>query len=248
MKEETVRDLLAVNHNFYETFGTSFAATRRRIQPGVRRFLNEFAADGDWLDLGCGSGALGVEWSLSGFSGSYHGTDFSESLLTEARQLTAETRNPSFKISYSLADLLDENWDAAFPSSRFHGVSAFAVLHHIPGAHHRKRILEQAAKLLRQDGLFCCSVWQFQNSPKLMNRVIPWERVGIDEAALETGDLLLDWRAEQTGDRSRLGLRYVHLFSEAELIDLALSVGFKVQETFYSDGKSGNLALYLVAR
>jgi hypothetical protein len=51
---------------------------------------------------------------------------------------------------------------------------------------------------------------------------------------------LLDWRSGGTG------LRYVHHFSEGELITLAESSGFAVVETFYSDGKEGNLAIYQV--
>jgi len=36
----------------------------------------------------------------------------------------------------------------------------------------------------------------------------------------------------------------VHHFNEPELADLAESSGFDVLDTFYSDGKEGNLAIY----
>ena len=58
MKEEIIKKLLAINQEFYQSFGEAFAETRRRIQPGVKRVLAELIHDGDWLDLGCGSGAL----------------------------------------------------------------------------------------------------------------------------------------------------------------------------------------------
>jgi len=38
----------------------------------------------------------------------------------------------------------------------------------------------------------------------------------------------------------------VHTFNEAGLTHLAEAAGFTVQESFYSDGKSGDLALYQV--
>ncbi len=55
---------------------------------------------------------------------------------------------------------------------------------------------------------------------------------------MDENDYLLDWRS---GGR---GLRYVHHFNETELSKLAESSGFEIVETFYSDGKEGNLAVY----
>ena len=69
--------------------GTAFAATRRRIQPGVRAFLATVRDGSEWLDLGCGSGALAAEWARLGICGGYSGRDFSSALLSEARALTA---------------------------------------------------------------------------------------------------------------------------------------------------------------
>jgi hypothetical protein len=57
---------------------------------------------------------------------------------------------------------------------------------------------------------------------------------------VDAGDYLLDWR--QGGS----GLRYVHHFDEAELSALAATTGFRVLETFYSDGEGGRLGLYQV--
>ena len=90
MKDATISALLDLNHLFYQKFGRSFAQTRRRIQPGVRRVLEQLPEQGNWLDIGCGSGWLAVEWALSGDKcGSYLGLDFSETLLDEARRNTA---------------------------------------------------------------------------------------------------------------------------------------------------------------
>jgi hypothetical protein len=43
---------------------------------------------------------------------------------------------------------------------------------------------------------------------------------------------------------TQTGLRYVHLFSEAELVELTQQTGFSIISQFYSDGRNGNLALY----
>ena len=127
---------------------------------------------------------------------------------------------------------------------KFDGILAFASLHHIPGRENHLRNFGQAKGLLKTGGTFIFSVWQFQNSPKLMKRVQPWERAGISEERLEPGDTLLDWRFALPESSEKQGLRYVHLFEEKEIEALAERSGFCVTEQFYSDGAEGNLALY----
>ncbi len=240
-------ELLEINRRFYSEFGPAFAATRRRIQPGVSRVLESIRRDipSDWLDLGCGSGALGQIWFGQGRSGSYTGLDFSGPLLEEAKKVTASLSTDQLKLCYVPGDLMDPEWPVRFVAKKFDGVLAFASLHHIPGRENHLRIFRQVYNLLRPGGRFIFSVWQFQNSPKLMQRVQPWSAAGIDPDVLESGDTLLDWRYALPDNESRIGLRYVHLFSESELEELAAESGFVVRNHFYSDGAEGNLALYL---
>ena len=65
---------------------------------------------------------------------------------------------------------------------------------------------------------------------------MPWP----DDMTVEAHDYLLDWRS---GGK---GLRYVHHFEERELAELAKASGFRIMDTFYSDGEKGNLGLYQV--
>jgi len=248
MKQPIIEKLLEINRKFYYDFGDAFAATRRRIQPGIRRFLTEIPRDGDWLDLGCGSGALGVEWALSAKSGSYLGLDFSEPLLREAMLNTDHLAKGNLSIRYGFVDLMNPGWDEVFSDHSFDGVCAFASVHHIPGAVHHQKIFHTISRILKPGGLFVISVWQFQNSPKLMNRIVPWETIGIQSSELETGDTLLDWRYSLPGQPEQTGLRYVHLFTSAELHQLAEDANFQIEDEFLSDGAEGNLALYLICR
>ena len=76
--------------------------------------LEEFIHDGDWLDLGCGSGALITHWIKPELKGSYTGLDFSEALLCEARKnLLDQPDHPGLDVRYLQADLLDANWALA---------------------------------------------------------------------------------------------------------------------------------------
>ena len=246
MDPRTASELLEINRRFYSEFGDAFAATRRRIQPGVNRILETITPDvpSDWLDLGCGSGALGRIWSEQRRCGSYTGVDFSGPLLREAEKVTEGLSGEQLRIRYLPGDLMDPDWTKEIGSRKFDGVLAFASLHHIPGRENHLRIFRQVRDLLKAGGSFIFSVWQFQNSPKLMKRVQPWDRAGIPEEALEEGDTLLDWRFALPENGEKQGLRYVHLFSEEEIGDLADRSGLRVTEQFYSDGAEGNLALY----
>lgn len=247
MKEETIRQLLLINHRFYQSFGSAFSETRRRLQPGVERILADFLHEGDWLDLGCGNGVLGQRLANQGALGSYLGLDFSAPFLEEAALAASRLApHPGFNLNYAKADLLDEQWSAALPNDKFDVVLAFAALHHLPGAKNRARVLKQVAPLLKSGGVFIHSEWQFQNSPKLMARVQDWTIAGLSAADVEPGDTLLDWRHRPGIPPTETGLRYVHLFSREELRALALETGFEISEEFSSDGASGDLALYQV--
>ena len=247
MDSQTAAALLELNRVFYSEFGNAFAKTRNRIQPGVSKVLTTIPveAPSDWLDLGCGSGALGKIWTGQGRSGSYTGMDFSGPLLQEAEKIASDFSNDRMSLCYLSGDLMDPDWPALFAERRFDGILAFASLHHIPGRENHLRIFRQVHELLKPGGRFIFSVWQFQNSPKLMQRIQPWKEAGLDPEHLEKGDTLLDWRYALPENKEKQGLRYVHLFTEEELKELADESGFAVIKHFYSDGAEGNLALYL---
>lgn len=245
MNQSTIDRLLSLNSTFYQSFGQAFAKTRLRIQPGVRRALDGWVPQaGRWLDLGCGSGALGVVWADSGRKGLYLGIDSSQALLDEARRETQALSTPALAIRYELGDLAGD-W-AGVCEGPFDGVLCFAALHHLPGEQVRLRVLQQVRGLLPAGGLFIHSNWQFQHSPKLLARVQPWERIGLTAADVEEGDTLLDWRYALPGQPEQEGLRYVHRFTPEELGRLAAQCGFAVVETYESDGQGGRLGHYEV--
>ena len=239
--------LVDLNFQFYQTFAAAFAATRRRIQPGVSKTLRLLPAGGNWLDLGCGSGALASAWVQAARTGSYLGVDFSPALLAEARRGLSQVL-PNLSVEFTSVNLFDPHWQTNFTRQSFDGILAFAVLHHLPGMQLRRRILLQVNSLLAPRGMFIHSNWQFQHSPRLMARRLPWETIGLSDQDVEQGDTLLDWRHTLPGDPQQIGLRYVHLFSREELADLAQQSGFEIAQEFESDGRGGRLALYQLWR
>lgn len=237
MDSNTARRLIELNREFYTHFGDAFSATRHRIQPGVRRILETLKGDESMLDLGCGNGELARELAKRGHRGMYLGVDFSLPLLREA-----ETQPDGFSAKFLQVDLtrLSAFSDQLSVEDGWSVITAFAVLHHIPSMDLRLNILRIVYRLLKTDGIFIHSNWQFLNSEKLKARIQPWEAAAISTSEIDTGDYLLDWRS---GGK---GLRYVHHFDERELNELAKAGGFRIMDTFYSDGERGNLGLYQV--
>ena len=234
MDQNTAQRLLAINREFYDRFGGHFSATRQRIQPGVRRALNLIREDDSVLDLGCGNGNFLRELSVRGHKAALLGVDFSLPLLRDAESAPGvEFRevdlNQLSVVSGQLA--VEGGWDV---------ITMFATLHHIPSTEIRLDILKTVKKLLKPNGKFILSNWQFLNSKKLTARIQPWDRVGLADKDLDEGDYLLDWRSGGEG------LRYAHQFSARELLGLAEQAGMRVTVSFLSDGDGGNLGLYQV--
>lgn len=235
MDQTTAKKLLALNREFYDRFGGHFSATRQRIQPGVRRALNLIREDASVLDLGCGNGNFLRELQERGHKAALLGVDFSLPLLRDAETI------PGVEFRAVDLSMLPAYLD---PLLEVHGtwsvVTMFATLHHIPSIEMRVNILRTVRSLLKEDGIFVLSNWQFLNSEKLRARIQPWERAGISDREVDEGDYLLDWRSGGEG------LRYAHQFTAQELSGLAEQAQMRVTDSFLSDGDGGNLGLYQV--
>jgi tRNA (uracil-5-)-methyltransferase TRM9 len=232
MNSVTAGRLLAINREFYTNFGDHFSATRQRLQPGVRKILGGVQGDDSVLDLGCGNGKFLHELFERGHRARLLGVDFSLPLLRDAES------DPG--VEFCEVDLAMLSGDAgqSLISGHWSLVTAFAVLHHIPSTEMRLGILRTVRKLMKDNGKFILSNWQFLNSAKLRSRIQSWDRIGLNESDLDEGDYLLDWRSGGEG------LRYAHQFSMEELSALADQAGMRVVDSLLSDGDGGNLGLY----
>ena len=241
MNTATAQQLLELNREFYNRFGDQFSATRQRLQPGVKIILETIQEDVSVLDLGCGNGHFLHELLRRGHKAALLGIDFSLPLLRNAESslgvefrevdLTQLSVNSNQLSVISNCSLVTDHWSL---------ITAFAVLHHIPSTEMRLDILKTVRKLLKDDGKFILSNWQFLNSAKLKSRIQAWDKVGINKNDLDEGDYLLDWRSGGEG------LRYAHYFTAEELLGLAEQAKMRVTDSFSSDGDGGNLGLYQV--
>jgi SAM-dependent methyltransferase len=236
MNSSTAQRLLEINREFYNHFGKQFSVTRQRLQPGVKRILETVQEDDSVLDLGCGNGHFLRELIRLGHKAPLLGVDFSLPLLRDTREAS------SLGVMFHEVDLtkLLAVSDQLLATGGWDVITMFATLHHIPSHEMRLDILRTVRGLLKDDGKFILSNWQFLNSPKLKSRIQAWDKVGIDENDLDEGDYLLDWRSGGEG------LRYAHHFSAEELLGLAGQAEMRVIDSFPSDGNTGNLGLYQV--
>jgi SAM-dependent methyltransferase len=236
MEFKIARQILSLNYQFYQSFAGDFSETRGRLQPGVLSILNRLELEGAILDLGCGNGELACHLNKKGFQGSYLGTDFSPALLEEA----SRRNSGSIDTQFFTLDLAQSDWSKYLPARTFDIVFCFAALHHIPSQELRLSVCRNIHHHLKEGSRLFLSNWQFLKSERLKARILPWEKVGLDQDQVDEGDFLLDWR------RGGLGIRYVHHFNLEELSSLAAETGFNILESFPSDGKEGNLSLYQV--
>jgi len=245
VKTSTVEQLLALNHQFYQTFALQFSATRLRLQPGVKYILGIIPKNAKILDLGCGNGELAQALENSHFLGQYVGCDVSAGLLSVAKARFIDQKDiPPEKYRFLQVDLASPGWENIIPDLQYSIALSFAVMHHLPGIDLRLRVLSTLRNIFNiqtePQSIFIHSVWQFMNSPRLRDRIQPWNIIGVNDEDVDPGDFLLDWR------HGGKGLRYVHLFSENELQELAYATGFTIQQTFFSDGEGGKLGLYQI--
>ena len=242
MDDKISQRLREINYQFYQSFAVHFSDTRRRLQPGIVKIIDLLPSNIEALDLGCGNGEFADRLIKSSFSGGYIGLDFSEDLLRIASDTVNRETQADFKlnIQFLKRDISKKGWNEGLSENLYKEIFAFAVLHHIPGLSNRYRLVEDINKLLKVGGLFYLSVWQFLNSERLRQRIVPWETIGLSDAVVDDGDYLLDWR------RGGRGMRYVNLLNSRRLKELAEQTGFIVVDEFYSDGYEGKLGLYHV--
>ena len=239
--DDTVAEkLVDLNKQFYQSFADHFSDTRYRIQPGMKRVIDLLPTRVNILDVGCGNGGFAHGLIQADCRGRYVGIDSSFELLKIASEAFSKSSHgeKKMKTSFFQSDISVAGWNHALPGHSFKSITAFAVLHHIPGKDMQGIVVQNIRKLILTSGRLYLSVWQPMNSERLRQRVIPWETIGLRRDSVDPGDYLLDWR------RGGVGLRYVHQFSEDELSLLATQNGFRILDQFSSDGKGNRLGLY----
>jgi SAM-dependent methyltransferase len=244
MRASIATQLLEINRRFYGDFAEEYSRSRQVLQPGIPRALAALGAFESLLDLGCGDGRVGwaiAEGLLERRVERYVGVDLSPALLN---QRGAPPGDGLGSWQGLVADITETGWEDKLRLSPgcFDATCCFSALHHIPGAGQREELLRRILALVRPGGHMALSVWQLSHHERFRRKIRAWSEAGMAATDVEPGDILVDWQ------RGGTGLRYVHEFSESELLALGEAAGWEQVDSYRSDGESADLGLYAVFR
>jgi SAM-dependent methyltransferase len=244
MRASIVAQLLQINRRFYGDFAEEYSRSRQVLQPGISRGLAALGAFGSLLDLGCGDGRVGwaiAEGLLARRVERYVGVDLSPALLNQRGMPPGDGLGSWQGL---VAELTEAGWEEKLRLSpgSFDAICCFSALHHIPGAAQREQLLRRTLALLGPGGRMAVSVWQLSHHERFRRKIRDWSEAGVSATDVEPGDILVDWQ------RGGSGLRYVHEFTQDELLELGEAAGWERVESYRSDGESGDLGLYAIFR
>jgi SAM-dependent methyltransferase len=170
------------------------------------------------IDLGCGTGRVGIPLGKLGHA--VTGVDLSEEMLrvAGAKAAVAGVRLDRVKANIAALDVFrDQAFDAA--------LCLFATLGMIAGADDRRRVIENAFRLLKPGGLFVVHVhsrWHHLRTAagrRWLGRDM-CRTIAFDPNA---GDWKMHHHAGQSGST-------MHLFTRREIAGLLLGAGFEIVE------------------
>ncbi len=231
MNEAIIKRLNDLNREFYRVTAASFDRTRDQPWPGWERLLPFLHTPLSALDVGCGNGRFGRFLVDRLKDVRYHGLDNSPALLAFAR-----TELDGCQTRLDEHDILTQ----PLPNERYDLVTLFGVLHHIPGAQQRHRLIRDLAACTAPGGLLVFTSWRFFEVERFRRRIIPWPEDLRD--AVEPHDYLLDWQ------RDVIALRYCHYVNDAEHAALVSASGLTLIATFRADGHTDDLNCYSLLR
>jgi SAM-dependent methyltransferase len=213
------------------------------------------------LDVGCGNGRLGTFLAdAPRLPLVYRGIDNSAALLAFARE--AMTGRADVQATFSEIDLVEALLASPTPTlapSKYDLVVLFGVMHHVPGAVLRLRLMRALAARVKPGGLLVFACWRFYEQARFRERIVPWDVFNSDppapstetpqrkaagriEGEVETGDYLLDWK------RGTHALRYCHHVDDSELDMLVGASGLREIERYRADGETGDANVYSIAQ
>ena len=195
----------------YDLIAAEWNLSRNRASKLKTNLMSDIEPGNNVLDIGCGN-ALMLPFILKK-GAFYFGLDISEKLIEIARKKyikEAEEGKANFFVGQAT--------NLPFKNKEFNFVISFAVLHHIPSEELRKRFFEEIKRVSKPSAKIKITVWNLFN--KWANDRF---EIASQLAGKQSGDVVVPWKAT----KGKIVNRYVHQFSEEELLFLAKNAGFR---------------------
>ena len=215
MNQYKAQAIVRQTRQFYNTAAKEWDVSRGMPSPIKIKLIKPIKPGMKVLDLGCGNGLMVAPILQRGAY--YYGADISDKFiaLCKKRYLSyIKTKQAEFKTADAVK--------LPYKNNYFDFAVSIAVMHHIPSAELRLKFLQELYRVMKTGAVAKIDNWNLheewgRNKYKIENQLknIP---AGHDE-----GDVLVPWKA--TGGKAIP--RYLHIFSDKELKDLARAAGFK---------------------
>ncbi len=211
MDKNNSRKIIEKTRDDYNLIAKEWDLSRNRPSKIKTNLIRDIKHGTKVLDIGCGNALmLPFVFKEDAF---YFGLDISEKLIEIARKKYAkEIKSGKAKF------IVGQATNIPFENEKFDFIISFAALHHIPSEKLRKIFFEEIKRVLKPNAKAKITVWNLCNkwvNDRFQTRVML--------AKNKNGDITVPWKATQ----GKIIERYVHQFSEEELLSLAKDTGFK---------------------
>lgn len=215
MKKSYAEYLVTKTEDDYNKISDAFSNKRSYLTQDLIDLKKYFPRKGKILDCGCGNGRL---TELITNDHKYTGVDNSVEMIRIAKQ--KHTDNKFLKID-SLSHL-------PFPKNEFDLALCLAVFHHIPSFEIRLKTLKEIKRVLKPNGKLIITVWNLVNKNEIKTQILKikiLKLMGLTK--LDSGDIYYPFKNSKG---EVLVNRYIHCFTQKELINVVTEAGFKIIE------------------
>lgn len=199
----------------YNTIAKEWDVSRFEPSEVKMRMIKNVKTRMKILDLGCGNGLMAG--AIMDHGGYYTGVDISKKLIGLCKKKYASYIKTK-QAEFVTADAMK----LPFKNNYFDYAVSIAMMHHIPSEELRQKFMNELFRVLKNGAIAKINNW---------NLLEDWskKKYGIEEQiknikpGYDAGDVYVDWKA--TGKKEYQ--RYIHIFSDSELRELAKNAGFK---------------------
>lgn len=215
MQKRKAQEIVRQMRQIYNTTAREWDVSRNTPSDVKMKLIRNIKAGMRVLDLGCGNGLMAGPAMKRG--GQYVGADISSKFIALCKK-----RYASYVKTQQAEFVTAEAVKLPFKNNFFDFAFSFAVMHHIPSSELRLKFLQEVYRVLKPGATAKIDNWNLHED---------WgrKRFKIDEQLKNTpadhdyGDVYVSWKATRGKDLPR----FIHIFSDQELKDLARTAGFK---------------------